>query len=640
MGKQVSNLLKCLALLSALAACDRQQASAPDTHAQSPVRPTDLILITVDTLRADHVGILGGDPGATPALDELGRSGVTFLDATAHAPLTLPAHASIMTGRNPPKHGIRDNAGFTLLATVPTLASLLKASGYHTAAFVSSYVLRASAGLSRGFDLYDDQFEGMGQEHLTLSSLERRGPVVARQAAAWLADAPHPYFLWVHFYDPHAPYDPPPAFAARFPGKPYDGEIAASDFGVATLLGAVPADRRSRTIVVATADHGEALGEHGESQHGVLLYDSTLHVPLMMQGPAIPKGIRVERQVRHVDILPTTLDLLGIATPAGGDGVSLRPLFDHSKDRASDEAPLSYAESHFGALHFGWAPIASGRDGRWKFIDAPAPELYDLRADRAESSNRFAPSGPAAGISRLVSEIAAANQVPPAARASADAAERLRSLGYTSGRLELGSAARGGDPKVEIARYETYVKTFNDGLAQLESHRQPAAEATFRALARAFPNAFEAHQYLARALAARGAHADAAREFEVALALNPDEPVVYFDSARALAGLRKFDAALDRVAAGRQRDAGSFYGWLVEGEIARAAGDVDRAQRAFTEAVQINPSLSSAHYELGVLAEARGDVRAAEAAYRRALDGNPSSRQARRALDRVTHGSK
>ena len=219
MGKQVSNLLKCLALLSALAACDRQQASAPDTHAQSPVRPTDLILITVDTLRADHVGILGGDPGATPALDELGRSGVTFLDATAHAPLTLPAHASIMTGRYPPKHGIRDNAGFTLLATVPTLASLLKASGYHTAAFVSSYVLRASAGLSRGFDLYDDQFEGMGQEHLTLSSLERRGPVVARQAAAWLADAPHPYFLWVHFYDPHAPYDPPPAFAARFPGE-------------------------------------------------------------------------------------------------------------------------------------------------------------------------------------------------------------------------------------------------------------------------------------------------------------------------------------------------------------------------------------------------------------------------------------
>src|SRR5262249_43074768 len=159
---------------------------------------------------------------------------------------------------------------------------------------------------------------------------------------AWLAGAQHPYFLWVHFYDPHAPYDPPPAFAERFPGKPYDGEIAASDFGVGTLISGLPADQQSQTLVVATADHGEALGEHGELQHGVLLYDSTLHVPLMMRGPGIPAGLRIGRQVRHVDILPTLLDLAGLQLPGGGDGVSLRPLLDGSSRQSQDEAPLSY----------------------------------------------------------------------------------------------------------------------------------------------------------------------------------------------------------------------------------------------------------------------------------------------------------
>ena len=641
MGKQRSKLLNCVALLVALGVACRP-ARAPDARTTPGPRGLDVILITVDTLRADHVGLLGGDPNATPTLDALGRAGVTFADATSHAPLTLPAHASIMTGRYPTKHGLRDNAGFALADGMPTLASLLKASGYHTAAFVSSYVLRASAGLSRGFDEYDDRFDGVGREHLTLSSLERRGPAVARDAAAWLANAPHPYLLWVHFYDPHAPYDPPRAFAERFPGKPYDGEIAASDFGIGALLAAVPVDRQSQTVVVATGDHGEGLGEHGESQHGVLLYDSTLHVPLMMRGPDIAAGTRVERQVRHVDILPTVLDLLGLQSPAGGDGESLRPLFDRSAARPSDgEAPLSYAESRFGALHFGWAPIQSGRDGRWKFIQAPAPELYDLGVDRSETMNRFTPSGTGAAIARAVDQIAAAS--PPtdsiAAARGADTAERLRSLGYTSGRVDIGSTStKAADPKVEIARYEKYVNSFNEGLAQLENGRPDAAEGTFRQLARAFPNAFEAHQYLARALAARGDHANAVRELDLALALNPNEPMVYFDSARALAGAGRFDLAFARIAEGRRRDPRSFYGALVEGLVAKASGDLDHAERAFKDALAVNGSLAAAHYELGAIAERRGDLKAAAASYQLALDGDPASTQARRALDRLSQG--
>ena len=378
--------------------------------------------------------------------------------------------AARMTARYPPHHGIRDNAGFVLNDATPTLASILKGAGYHTAAFVSSYVLRAGSGLARGFDVYDERFDGLGTDHLTLTSLERRGPEVARAAVAWLAHAPRPYFLWVHFYDPHAPYDPPPAFGDRFPGRPYDGEIATSDFGVATLLEALPTDR-SGTIVVATGDHGEGLGDHGESQHGILLYDSTLHVPLIMTGPGIPPDVRVTRQVRHVDVLPTILAMAGIPVPAGVDGASLRPLLDRTPARPTDDAPLAYAETQFGLLHFGWAPLASGRDGRWKYIDAPAPELYDLGADRSETANRFAPGGTAAGIARKVREIGSTSQPLRARAGDTDVRERLRSLGYASGRVDLGSPSGSGDPKIEIVRYEAYVQAFNDGLM---ARRTPA----------------------------------------------------------------------------------------------------------------------------------------------------------------------
>ena len=227
-----------------------------------------LVRAHVAHVRADRVGVCGGPSGLTPALDALGRLGAVFLDATAHAPLTLPSHASILTGRYPLSHGVHDNSGFTLASAVPTLATVLHDSGYHTAAFVASFVLRGSTGLARGFDVYDDRFEGAGRSHLTTTSLERRAPEVARAAGSWLATAPRPLFLWVHFYDPHAPYDAPPAFAEKFPGRPYDAEAAASDFGVSTLLAAMDSARRAETVVVATGDHGEGLGEHGEPEHG------------------------------------------------------------------------------------------------------------------------------------------------------------------------------------------------------------------------------------------------------------------------------------------------------------------------------------------------------------------------------------
>ena len=628
--------------------------SCRSSNSRGAVRSApDVLLVTIDTLRADRVGVDGGPSGLTPALDALGRHGVVFLDATAHAPLTLPSHASILTGRYPTSHGIRDNSGYALAESVPTLATLLHGAGYHTAAFVSSFVLRRSTGLARGFDVYDDRFEGIGRAHLTTTTLERKAAETAREAASWMKTAPHPFFLWVHFYDPHAPYDPPSAFAAKFPGRPYEGEVATADFGVSTLVSAIAPDRRAATLVVVTGDHGEGLGEHGESEHGMLLYDSTLHVPLIVQGPGAGEGVHVQRQVRHVDLLPTVAELVGVSASASLDGLSLVPLLRgsdrgqmgvrHPSDtvpvaESANEAPPSYAESRFGELHFGWSPIHSLRDGTWKYIDGPDPELYRLSDDHAERENRHAArADTASGMAGALRDLASRDPLSPAAVARTDAAERLRALGYVSGRVELGGAGGAdADPKREIGRYEAYVTTFNGALAALETGRTADAEVIFRRLAREYPLAFEAHQYLARALAARHATAAAVAELDVAIGLSPREAVLYFDAARALADRGEFDRAFARVAEGRRLDPTSFYGALAEGLVARAAGDPGRAERAFRDAVQMNPTLAVAHLELGRIAEDRAERDLARREYQLALEGDATLAAARRALDHLS----
>ncbi len=611
----------------------------------------NLILVTVDTLRADRVGVCGGPEGLTPAIDAVGRAGTVFLDATAHAPLTLPSHASILTGRYPARHGVHDNAGFVLGADVPTLATVLHDAGYGTAAFVSSFVLRGSTGLARGFDRYDDRFPGAGRSHLTVSSLERRGPEVGRAAAQWLASAAAPFFLWVHFYDPHAPYDPPPAFAAKFPGKPYEGEIAAADFGLSTVMNALTPERRRDTVVIVTGDHGESLGEHGEPEHGILLYDSTLHVPLVMAGPGIAVGT-VREQVRHVDVMPTVLALLGVHAPDGLDGSSLAPRVSGStptrlrldsestptrlrvdSESTATRTRLSYAESRFGEIHFGWSPLRSVRDGTWKYIQAPAPELYEVSADPGERDNRYAARRQTAdALAGTLDRMTAAPVT-----ASADAAERLRALGYVTGGVSLDQGQQGDlDPKKEIGRYVDYVTAFNDAMARLEDGRVRDAEAAFRRLAHAYPRAYEAHQYLGRALAARGAYDAAVRELDVAIDLSPREATLYFDAGRTLADARQFDAALKKIDEGLRLEPASFYGWLARGQVTAAAGQRDAAVRAFKEAIRLNPDLGVAHLELARAAERQGDREAARVEYQRALDSDDTLLDARQGLERVS----
>jgi arylsulfatase A-like enzyme/Tfp pilus assembly protein PilF len=400
---------------------------AGDIADRRPQEAVDVILVTIDTLRADALGISGNPDASTPLLDRLARAGRIYVNAHAHNVLTLPSHTNILTGRYPFDHGVRDNSGFTVPQGVPTLATLLKQAGYATGAFVGAYPLDARFGLDHGFDVYDDHYP-RGSNPAEFIMAERRGDqVVAPALAWWRAQAGKPRFLWVHLYDPHASYDPPEPFKSRFAARPYLGEVAAADSFLAPLLEPVLGGQEKPALVVVTGDHGEALGEHGELTHGLFAYESTLHVPLIVWGAGVHPG-RDERWARHVDVVPTVLERLGLDQPQGLPGHSLLA-------SAPAEAADSYFESLSSNLNRGWAPLRGViRDGR-KWIDLPIPELYNLPVDPKEQKNLAGVSG---GDRRTVADLRKALPQeavwPPRKGAvSAEEEQRLRSLGYSVG---------------------------------------------------------------------------------------------------------------------------------------------------------------------------------------------------------------
>src|SRR6266571_943104 len=369
--------------------------------------PPDVLLITIDTLRADHVGAYGYAAAQTPGLDRLAREGVLLEEAVAQVPQTRPSHASLFTGRYPFEHGIRDNISAPLPSKIPTLATLLARAGYDTAAFIGAYPVSRASGLDQGFATFDDPF-GAGEAtppHPTLSPRgerdgweprsERRASEVVDRALAWLGK-PHdkPFFLWIHLYDPHAPYESPAPFRQRFAKHPYDGEIAYADAQANRLLAWLDrARRRANTMVVATSDHGEGLGDHRESEHMLLVYDSTLRVPMLVSWPGhLRAGARVGGQFRSVDLLPTVLDLLALP-PVPTSGASRAAAL---REGARIPESESYAESLYGSLHFGYAPLRALRGHGWKYVDAPRAELYRVADDPGETKNLLAAQGPIA----------------------------------------------------------------------------------------------------------------------------------------------------------------------------------------------------------------------------------------------------
>ena len=421
----------CLAISSALAL----SGCARETPPAAPPTARNLVIVTIDTLRADRLGCYGNRGVATPRLDHIAAGGALFEQAAVHVPLTRPSHVSIFTGLLPAEHGIRDNVSPSLASDVPSLAPMLKAAGFRTGAFVSSIVLSRQSGLNRGFDDYSDRFEIDADDARFLNTIQRPGDVAMREALAWIPSAGDGrFFAWIHLYDPHDPYEPPEPYASRYAGRPYDGEVAWTDELMGRLEGGLERlGLQDKTLLVVTSDHGEGLGEHGETVHGFFVYESTLRVPLIVRGPGVAPGRRMKGVARSVDLLPSVLDLLGVPAPAGwkGSGRSLAPVLRGTAAMATSEP--AYAESLLPLLHYGWSDLRALRDGRWKYIQAPRPELYDLEADPGETRDLAAemPARAEALRNGLAAHLSRERAVKTdAAGVPADLLEKLGALGY------------------------------------------------------------------------------------------------------------------------------------------------------------------------------------------------------------------
>ena len=418
-------------MFSILTVCGLAMMNFAAGQAASRRPPPDVYLVTIDTLRADHVHCYGYERIQTPALDELARDGIRFAQAFTPSPITNTSHASILTGLLPSAHGVTDFAR-PLAAAHPTWAELLKKNGYQTGAFIGAVILDSKVlapGLDRGFDFYDN----FPEHSLTKSRwgrVERRGSDVVQRAEAWRGAHPRgPHFVWVHLYDPHDPYEPPPPYSKLYKDRLYDGEIAFADSALANFVAYLKQRGwYENSLIVVVGDHGEGLGEHHEQTHGIFLYDSTLHVPLILKLPSGNTGGVIQRQVRTTDILPTVLNVLNISPPERLDGESLKPYFAGT-EMASRTV---FGETDY-PLHFGWAPLRAIRTEDFKFIEAPRPELYDLRTDPGELKNNYAPWDATVQKSRkMLADVRA--RMPPSAPSvgavEAGTLEELQALGY------------------------------------------------------------------------------------------------------------------------------------------------------------------------------------------------------------------
>ena len=492
-----------------------------------------VILISIDTLRADHLPAYGYTAVQTPNIDALRRDAILFSDASSPCPLTLPAHTSILTGLLPPAHQVRNNLGYRLDgAAHPTLARLLRAKGYATGAAVSAYVLAAKTGLADSFDFYDDAIAR--PSHIEAASQVRRPGFESEQRAlSWLDGIGRkPFFLFLHLYEPHAPYEPPEPYRSRYP-LAYDGEIAAADAIVGDFLGQLR--RRGlydRAVVILLSDHGEGLGQHGEKEHGIFLYREALRVPLIVKLPGSKQaGTTVPEPVGLVDIIPTLAALLGFPLPPGAAGASL---LAHPRDRGR----RLYAETYYPRIHLGWSELRSSWDGRFDFIDSPKPELYDTAEDPSELRDRFSPeSAEARDAKRAISGIEAAF-VPPAP-ASAEDMKRLAALGYLTG------AAPAAEGPLPVPRDEIRsVAEIEAAYGLAAAGRGEEAVTAFRKILARNSRLFDAQYKLADTLAHLGRAAQAADAYRRAIAISPSlSGELAVGLGRACVKLQRWDEA-------------------------------------------------------------------------------------------------
>ena len=536
-----------------------------------------VVLISIDTLRADHLPLYGYTQGRTPAIDAFAKDAVLFERAYAHAPQTLPSHASILSGRLPFEHGVRDNLGFTLKPDIPTMASLFGAAGYRTGGFVSAYVLRQETGIGHGFEVYDAALPQAAADK-SIAMVQRPGPDTLAAAEAWLRNQRDDhFFLFFHIYEPHKPYAPPERYASL---GPYDGEVAMSDEIVGHLLDDLKARQwYEQATIVLLSDHGEGLGDHGEQEHGLFLYNESIHVPLLMKLPGNRDGgTRLKDVVQHIDVLPTLGGLTGVHVPADLRGRNLSPLFANGR-----VAPQGiYSEALYARYHFGWSELFALTDDRYRYIKAPREELYDLEQDPGEHTDIAAARGQAAGAMRAGLDALIANRALDApSLVSAEDRQKLAALGYVGSQTAApaGSGLTLPDPKDKAPVLKTYreaVDAMNDG------RFADAAETLKRVVAMDAGMTDVWLQYAA-VLVRMGRAPEALAAYQQAIRLKPDEPAPLLGAAGILLDLGRNDDAQRHAELAVASSPAAAHELLARIALARSDWDGARREAELTE---------------------------------------------------------
>ena len=645
------SLTRCVAALAAVLAVGCG-AGPGATYPKASV-----VLVSIDTLRADHLALYGYRQGRTPTSDRLGREGIAVDDVYSHVPLTLPAHASMLTGLLPPKHEVRDNMGFHLKEGHRTLAERFKAAGLATGGAISAYVLRSQTGIARGFDTYDDELTiDAGSE--SLGSLQRDGGVAVASLLRFVeAQGGKRFFAFLHLYEPHSPWAPPEKY--RDLASPYDGDVAYADELLGRFLEGLRAKGlHDRVILAVTSDHGEGLGDHGEQEHGIFLYREAIHVPLVLRLPGgAGGGTRVKGPVAQVDIAATLLDLAGL--PADGmDGVSLRPAL------ASGSAPARtvYSETLYPRYHYGWSDLYAASEARFRFIRAPKAELYDLEKDPKEKENLAAQRAPAvASMEAWLGKTMGGVTAPEAV--DADTREKLAALGYIG--TGLGSLATRGDlpdPKDRIDSYED----LKGALALRKAGRDAEAVDQLRKVVAENPLMTDAWETLGLSLIKLGKEKEGIAALDKVVEIDPLRPEPHMALAKLYALNREMEPAVKHaeIAAGKEpgkgfeilaqimmdekrpAEAAAFarrslaadpqrtMSYFILGVIARQQGHYEEAVAAFQKAAAVKERetgsvVRSLHFQLGDSLARLGRTAEAEREFLLELEGLPASAEAR-----------
>ncbi len=599
--------------------------SSPGALAASSTA-TNVIVITIDTLRADHLGCYGYKQIRTPNVDTLAADGVRFTRAYTPVPVTLPAHSVIFTGTYPILSGMHDFSANKLSPNQPTLASILKEKGYTTGAVLGSAVLDSRFGLNHGFDFYYDHFDFSRLQESNLDEMERPGDMVADVALDWLSkNYQKKFFLWMHLYDPHYPYRPPAPYSDEYKSRPYDGEIVFADAQVGRLLRFLKEKGLySNTLIVLSGDHGESLGEHGEKTHGFFIYNATLHVPLIFHLPAGASAESVREMVSLADILPTVLQALKMDVPSQVQGRSLLPLMSGKKE---DESRSLYAETFLPRIHFNWSELRGIEIENFHFIDAPKPELYDLTKDPGETQNLFAQKKAVAEemrakLAALVRQYSAGQELAEKTGLDPALMERLKSLGYagfSGGGSPTISNRELPDPKDRIQVYEL----ISAAMSQSQHGEYQASTENLNVALKTEPDSVVVHYLLGLNHYRMNDYPKSIDHLRRVMQLSPDYALAAFHLGLAYARGGQSDNAISAFRRTLELDATNFTAAYDLGLIYLQKGMTNEAVAAFRQSVTVADAYAPGHRALGELLLSQGQLDDALAELRRAAELAP-----------------